>query len=175
MVNLINKNYPRVGILGGSFDPPHLGHLHISKIALKKLKLNKLIWIITKQNPLKKKPFLDIKKRMKLSEHITNKQKKISVKYLKSPNTFDVLYYLKRKNIKINLFFLMGEDNLIQFHKWKNWKKISQLAKIVVFARTGYSGKALSSVAAKKLKKKDWVHINSKKMNISSSLIKKFW
>ena len=100
MVNLINKNYPRVGILGGSFDPPHLGHLHISKIALKKLKLNKLIWIITKQNPLKKKPFLDIKKRMKLSEHITNKQKKISVKYLKSPNTFDVLYYLKRKNIK---------------------------------------------------------------------------
>jgi nicotinate-nucleotide adenylyltransferase len=175
LVNLINKNYPRVGILGGSFDPPHLGHLHISKIALKKLKLNKLIWIVTKQNPLKKKPFLDIKKRMKLSEHITNKQKKISVKYLKSPNTFDVLYYLKRKNIKINLFFLMGEDNLIQFHKWKNWKKISQLAKIVVFARTGYSGKALSSVAAKKLKKKDWVHINSKKMNISSSLIKKFW
>ena len=175
MVNLINKNYPRVGILGGSFDPPHLGHLHISKIALKKLKLNKLIWIITKQNPLKKKPFLDIKKRMKLSEHITNKQKKISVKYLKSPNTFDVLYYLKRKNIKINLFFLMGEDNLIQFHKWKNWKKISQLAKIVVFARTGYSGKALSSVAAKKLKKNDGVHINSKKMNISSSLIKKFW
>ena len=56
----------RIGILGGTFDPPHLGHVHISKVALKKLSLDKLIWIVTKKNPLKNKPFLSQKKRIKL-------------------------------------------------------------------------------------------------------------
>ena len=79
------------------------------------------------------------------------------------------LHFLETK-----LFFLIGADNLIKFHKWKKWKKIPQLAKIVVFARSSYSIKALNSIASKRLEKKDWIYINSKKMNISSSLIKKF-
>ena len=54
---MIKENLNKIGILGGSFDPPHVGHLHISKIALKKLKLNEVIWIVTKQNPFKKKSF----------------------------------------------------------------------------------------------------------------------
>jgi len=53
---LSKKNYTKIGILGGTFDPPHIGHLHISKIALKKLRLDNLIWLITKQNPLKQNP-----------------------------------------------------------------------------------------------------------------------
>ena len=57
------KNYPRIGILGGTFDPPHKGHIYISKIALKKLKLKKILWIVTKKNPLKRKPILDLKKK----------------------------------------------------------------------------------------------------------------
>jgi len=73
---LFKKNHEKIGILGGTFDPPHIGHLHISKIALKKLKLDSLIWIITKQNPLKKKPYLSIKTRIKLSKDITKNQKK---------------------------------------------------------------------------------------------------
>ena len=76
MRKLFKKNI-RLGILGGTFDPPHRGHLHISKIALKKLKLNKLIWIVTKKNPLKKKPYLKIKTRIKLAKNITSKEKKI--------------------------------------------------------------------------------------------------
>ena len=78
MHKLFKKNI-KVGVLGGTFDPPHIGHLYISKIALSKLKLNKLIWAITKKNPLKKKPHFDIKKRIKLSKRITNKEKKIDV------------------------------------------------------------------------------------------------
>ena len=74
----------------------------------------------------------------------------------------------------IYLFFLIGADNLIRFHKWRKWKKIPKLAKIIVFARPNYSFKALNSIASKKLKKKDWMYINSKKMNISSSLIRRF-
>ena len=81
MKKLFKKNYDKIGILGGTFDPPHIGHLHISKIALKKLKLNNVIWVITKRNHLKKKPYLNIKLRIKLSKYILKKQKKISVKH----------------------------------------------------------------------------------------------
>jgi len=164
--------------LGGTFDPPHIGHLHISKIAIKKLRLTKVIWVITKHNPLKHKPYLNTDVRIKLSKKIINKQTKISIKYLdalsKSSNTYDILNYLKKKNKNVKLFFLIGADNLVNFHKWKNWKKIPKVAKIIVFARSKYSIKALKSVAAKKLGKNEWIYINSKKMDISSSLIRKF-
>ena len=169
------KKYNKIGILGGTFDPPHRGHFYISKIALKKLKLRKILWVVTKKNPLKNKPYLKIKERIKLSKKITKKEKKITIKYfddkIRSTNTFDLLYYLKKK-IKANLFFLIGADNLKKFHKWKNWRKIPKLAKIVVFPRGNYS---FASVATKKLSKNDFVYIKSKKINISSSIIKKFW
>ncbi len=172
--NIVN----RIGILGGTFDPPHKGHLYISKIAIKKLKLNKLVWAITKKNPLKKTPFLKIKTRIILSKKITRNEKKIFVKYfenkIKSKNTFNLINYIK-KNKNIKLFFLMGADNLKKFHKWNNWKKIPKLAKVVVFPRNGYSMNSLDKIASKKLNKKDFMYINSKKINISSSLIRKFW
>ena len=95
-------------------------------------------------------------------------------KNLYSQNTYDVLKFLKYKNKKINYFFLMGADNLINFHKWKNWKKISGLAKIIVFARPGFSTKALNSIASKKLGRKAWVFVKSTKLNISSSKLRKF-
>ena len=172
------NSYKKIGILGGTFDPPHIGHLHISKIALSKLKLDCLIWLLTKQNPLKKKPYFNIKTRIRLSKDITKSQKKIVVKFLdkkiKSKNTINFIQYFKKNNKKSKLFFLIGSDNLINFHKWKKWKKIPELAKIVVFARQNFTNKALNSIAAKKLKKKDWLYIKSKKINISSSLIRKF-
>ena len=174
---ILEKKYKKIGILGGTFDPPHEGHLNISKIAIKKLKLNKIIWLITKQNPLKKKPFLSLNIRKKLSKSLVKKNKKISIRYVddlvKSKNTFNLLKFLLKKEKKIKLYFLIGADNLVYFHKWKNWKKIPKLAKIVVFARPNYSTKALSSIAAKKLKKEDWIYLNYKKINISSSLIRK--
>ena len=178
MKKIFKKNYNKVGVLGGTFDPPHIGHLHISNIALKKLKLKNVIWIITKQNPLKKKSYLDIDIRIKLSKNMIKNQKKLSVKCLddlvKSKNTYDLLNYLKKKNKKMKIFFLIGADNMVNLHKWSKWQKITKLAKIVVFARPGYSTKVRSSIAAKKLDKKDWIYINSKKINISSSLIRKF-
>jgi len=161
--------------LGGTFDPPHKGHLHISKIALKKLKLNKLIWALTKKNPLKNKPYLKLEERMKLSKEITRKNKKISIKYfdekIRSASTFNLLNYIKSKT-KADLFFLMGADNLKKFHKWKNWKQLPKLAKIIVFPRKNHSR---NSIAANNLGKNDLIYINSKLINISSSLIRKFW
>ena len=68
----------------------------------------------------------------------------------------------------------IGADNLVKFHKWKKWKKIPKLAKLVVFARQNYSAKALNSIASKKLGKQDWLYIPCKRLNISSSLFRKF-
>ena len=179
MQKLFKKNYNKIGILGGTFDPPHKGHLYISKIALKKLKLNKLIWIVTKRNPLKRKPYLSTRVRINLSKEMTKKEKKIFVRYfddkVKSINTFDLLNFIKKKNQNAKLFFLFGTDNLAKFHKWNNWKKIPKLAKIIIFPRQNYSIKSFNPIATKKLDKKDFVYIKSKKINISSSLIRKFW
>ena len=170
------KNYTKIGILGGTFDPPHKGHVHISQIIVKKLKLNKILWVVTKKNPLKKKPYLSAEARIKLSKKIKKNKKKIFIKYfderIKSSDTFSLLRYIKTKNKKAELFFLIGADNLKKFHKWKNWNKIPELAKIVVFPRKNYS---INSIASKKLHKKDLIYIKSKKINISSSLIRKFW
>jgi nicotinate-nucleotide adenylyltransferase len=176
---LQNLSLKKIGILGGSFDPPHKGHLYISKFAIKKLKLSKLLWIVTKKNPIKKKPYLNIKYRVKLSKIITKKEKKIFVKFLdnkiKSNSTFDLLRYLKKKYLNRELYFLIGADNLVNFNKWKNFKKIPKLAKIVIFPRKNYSHKLSSLVWLKNIDKSKWININAKKVNVSSSLIRKFW
>ena len=119
MQKLPKKKYFKIGILGGTFDPPHSGHLYISKIILKKLKLNKLIWVITKKNPLKKKAFFSLSNRIKKCKVLTSKIKKIKIKFfedkIKSNNTIDLIRYLKtKKNV---LFLIIGADNLIKFHK----------------------------------------------------------
>ena len=179
MKKILKKKNNKIGILGGTFDPPHEGHLNISKIAIKKLKLDKIIWVITKQNPLKQKPYLSVSIRKKLSKNLTKYQKKISIKYLEdlleSKDTFSILKFFLKKKKKIKLFFLIGADNLINFHKWKKWKKIPKLAKIVIFPRENHLIKKNKYIASKSLKKSDLIYINSKKVNISSSLIRKFW
>ena len=178
MNNKSNKKI-KIGILGGTFDPPHLGHLYISKFALKKLRLNKLIWVITKKNPLKNNPHLNLKMRINLAKKITAREKKIYINYyedrIKSNSTYKLLKYFKKKNKKIKLFFLIGADNLVKFHKWSNWNAIPKLAKLAIFPRNNYSINSAKLVALKKLNKKDLIYMKSKKINISSSLIRKFW
>ena len=75
MVETKNKS---VGILGGSFDPPHRGHLSISKIAIKKINLNKVLWVVTKKNPFKNKPFYSVTQRIRFAKEITKKKQKNS-------------------------------------------------------------------------------------------------
>ncbi len=107
----MKKKNNKIGILGGTFDPPHKGHLHISRVGIKKLKLDKLIWVVTKKNPLKKKPLLNLKTRIKLSKKVAIKEKKILVQYLdkkiKSTKTFNLLKYMKNKNQKKEIYFFI--------------------------------------------------------------------
>jgi len=172
---MIKSKKKRIGILGGSFDPPHHGHLKISKLAIKKLFLDQIYWCVTKKNPFKNKAFFTLIERIKKSKIITNRIKKIKIKFfedkIKSINTIDLIKYLKKKE-KENIFFLIiGSDNLIKFHKWKNWKLLSKLAEIVVFSRKDYDKKAKRSVTMKLVK--NIIFIPNKPINISSTQIKK--
>ena len=166
-----------IGIFGGSFDPPHLGHIKVSKIAIQKLKLKKCYWIITKKNPFKKKPLFSLKERITKSKKTIKGYKKIEILYLdskiKSTRTIKVINYFIRKRKQKNLYLILGSDNLLNFHKWTSWKKIVKLAKLVVFSRKGYNIKSKKSIVVKYLKNKNIIYINNKLINISSSLVRK--
>ena len=174
----MKKKYKKkIGILGGSFDPAHKGHLKISIEAKKKVKINKIIWAITKKNPFKSKIHFSLKKRIALSKKITKEYNFISVKYyedkIKSNKTIDLINYLKKKNNRTEMFLLMGADNLISFHRWHKWKIISSKCNILVFDRTNYKSKSLKSVAFKKISNKRLKFIKFKKVNMSSSKLRK--
>ena len=166
----------KIGILGGSFDPAHRGHLAISKEALKRYKLKKVIWAITKKNPFKKLSNVNLLVRVKHCKKIIGNNNSIKVKFyekkIKSNKTINLINYLNR-NKKIEIFFLMGADNLISFHKWHKWETISEKCKIVVFDRYGYKKKSLNSTTFKRLNNKNLKFIEFNKVNISSSQLRK--
>ena len=172
MIRSIKK---KIGIFGGSFDPPHKGHLTISEIAIKKFSLDKLYWCITKQNPFKNKTFFSLSKRIKKSKIITTKIKKIRIKYfedkIKSKSTIDLVKYLNKQNKKTEFILILGSDNLINFHKWKKWRLLAKLIKIVVFSRKDYDVKARKSAITKKVK--NVIFIKNKPINISSTQVRK--
>ena len=172
MVKASNKS---IGLLGGSFDPAHEGHLKISKIAIKKIKLNKILWLITKKNPFKKNPLYSLQERLNRAKKLTKNIKKINVIHLddtvKSSRTINIINYLMVKKKLKNLYFIIGSDNLIKFHKWKSWKKIVKLTKLIVFSRKGYDRKAYNSIVAKYLKNKI-IYIKNKPIIISSSKLR---
>ena len=172
MASIQKKN---VGLLGGSFDPAHIGHLGISKIAINKLKLSKIYWVVTKKNPFKNKAFYPLAERIKFAKKLTKAQKKIKIIYIdniiKSIRVIDVInYFIKKKKIN-NIYFIIGSDNLIRFHKWKNWKKIVKLVKLIVFSRKGYDRKGVKSIVVKKFKNKI-IFIKNKPISISSTQLK---
>ena len=169
----IQKKY--IGILGGSFDPVHKGHLGISKIAIRKFKLKKIYWVVTKKNPFKNKTFYSLNERVNLAKKISRTQKKIQTIHLeniiKSSRTIDMVnYFIRKKNIK-NIYFIIGSDNLIRFHKWKSWKKIVKLVKLIVFSRRGYDRKGMKSIVVKNFKNKI-IFIKNKHILISSTQLK---
>ena len=170
----LKKN--KIGILGGTFDPAHKGHLTISKEAVKRFMLKEVIWAITKKNPFKKQSKVSVLKRIKYCKKIIGKNNYIEVKFyekiIKSNKTIKLIQYLK-KNQRNEIYFLMGADNLINFHKWHKWKTISQNCFIIVFDRHGYKKKSLNSITFRRLNKENLKFIEFNKVNISSSQLRK--
>ena len=138
---MFNSKKKFIGILGGTFDPPHEGHLFISKFAKIKLDVGEVWWIVTTTNPLKKNK-VDYKKRLKkvkrflMNHHI----KVLEIQDLsKNIYTVDLLEYLFKKFPHKKFIWLMGADNLFSFHLWRDWKKIFYNIPIAIFDRPPYS------------------------------------
>ena len=173
MVKASNKT---IGLVGGTFDPAHKGHVEITKIAIKKLKLSKVLWIVTKKNPFKGNPYYSLSQRLKKAKELTKGIKKIQVLYLdkrvNSSRSINIINYLvNRKKLK-NIYFIIGADNLINFHKWKDWKKIVKLTKLIVFSRKGYDRKGSKSTVTKYYKNKI-TFIKNRPIVISSTKLRK--
>ena len=179
MVKLENKlktEKIKIGILGGTFDPAHKGHLEISRHAKKRFDLKNIVWAITKQNPFKNESQSNLRNRIQFAKKIIGKNDYIKVKFYEekigSNKTIDLIKHLS-KDKKIEIYFIMGADNLINFHKWYKWKSIIKEYKIIVFDRQGYKAKSLKSVSFNGINKKNLTFVNFKKVNISSSQLRK--
>ena len=173
MVKASNKT---IGLVGGTFDPAHKGHIAITKIAIKRLKLSKVLWIVTKKNPFKDNPYYSLSQRLKKAKELTKGIKKIQVLHLdkrvNSSRSINIINYLvNRKKLK-NIYFIIGADNLINFHKWKDWKRIVKLTKLIVFSRKGYDRKGSKSTVTKYYKNKI-TFIKNRPIVISSTKLRK--
>lgn len=144
----------RVGILGGSFNPAHEGHRHISVQALERLKLDKVWWMISPQNPLKDADEMaPLQNRMQraraVADHpnilVTDIEVQLGTRY-----TADTIEALKSRFPGTRFVWLMGADNLCQISRWRNWRRVFKSVPIAVFTRPSYSLRALSSRAARR-------------------------
>ena len=138
---MFNSKKKFVGILGGTFDPPHEGHLFISKFAKMKLDISEVWWIVSTTNPLKKN-IVDYRKRLqKVKNFLANHHIKVLEIQDLSKNiyTIDLLEYLFKKFPQKRFIWLMGADTLVNFHLWRDWKKIFYNIPIAIFDRPSYS------------------------------------
>jgi nicotinate-nucleotide adenylyltransferase len=142
----------RIGLFGGSFNPPHDAHRAVSLLAMKKLRLDRLWWLVTPGNPLKdtrKLPALEtrIAEATALADHpridVTGFEAVIGTKY-----SCDTIRWLKNEAPATHFVWIMGADNLKDFHRWKNWREIFLMLPIAVVDRGGLSLRAASGPAA---------------------------
>lgn len=181
-----------VGLFGGSFNPPHGGHALVAEIALRRLALDQLWWIVTPGNPLKSsRELAPLRDRLKLSESlardprikVTAFEAKYHVRY-----TADTLALVRARNPGVNFVWVMGADNLRDFHRWQRWRQIATTFPIAVIDRPGATLSFLSSAVAKtfdyarideidaprlaRMKAPAWTFIHGPRSSLSSSAIR---
>lgn len=142
----------RVGLLGGSFDPPHSGHVHLSREAMKRFRLDRVVWLVSPGNPLKPNPPAPLQQRLEAARDLTaapwleisDLEARISSRY-----TAQTLRHVTRRWPATRFVWLMGADNMAQLHRWDNWRDIMRTVPIGVLARPGYRLAARMSPAAR--------------------------
>jgi nicotinate-nucleotide adenylyltransferase len=148
-------NGMRIGLLGGSFNPPHAAHRAISLYALKRLKLDRVWWLVTPGNPLKGSGGLrELNQRANAAREMAD-DPRIDVSCLEAVigtrYTVDTIAYLRRRCSGARFVWIMGSDNLAQFHRWKDWRLIAADIPIAVIDRPPQSLRALAAPAAQAL------------------------
>jgi nicotinate-nucleotide adenylyltransferase len=143
-----------IGLLGGSFNPPHAAHRQISLAALKRLGLDQVWWLVSPGNPLKdagKGP--DLKARIEAARAVARHPRIVVTGFegaRRSAYTIDTIRFLKRRYPSVDFVWLMGADNLASFHRWRAWEELLGLVPIAVLDRPGYRLKARASRAAQR-------------------------
>jgi nicotinate-nucleotide adenylyltransferase len=150
-----HTNGMRVGLLGGSFNPPHAAHRAISLFALKRLKLDRVWWLLTPGNPLKENGSLHgLSERASAAREVAD-DPRIDISCLEAVigtrYTVDTIIHLRRRVSGVHFVWIMGADNLAQFHRWQNWRRIAAEVPIAVIDRPPQSFRALAAPAAQAL------------------------
>jgi nicotinate-nucleotide adenylyltransferase len=142
-----------IGLLGGSFNPPHVAHRMISEVALKRLGLDKVWWIVSPGNPLKRRTdTAPLSERLVLCREMAKNPHIVITDFesdLDSPYTASTLAFLKARTPLVRYVWIMGADNLATFDRWQRWREIFTMVPIVVVDRPGWRMKALASKAAR--------------------------
>jgi nicotinate-nucleotide adenylyltransferase len=183
----------RVGLFGGSFNPPHEAHRLVALTALKRLGLDAVWWLVTPGNPLKPGGGLaPLAERMAAARrlarhpaiHVTGVEAALGTRF-----TFDTIAALKARCRGVRFVWIMGADNLAQFHLWQNWRGIASALPIAVVDRPGASLKAVAAVAPQRLRRyrlnesdglllpfvppPAWIFLHGLKSPLSSTAIRK--
>src|SRR5436305_840182 len=147
----------RIGLLGGSFNPPHEAHRAISRFAMARLQLDRVWWLVTPGNPLKETDALrDLAQRAEAARNLAN-DPRIDVSCLEyvidTRYTVDTINWLRRRCSGLRLVWIMGADNLAQFHRWEDWRRIADQIPFAVIDRPPQGFRALAAPAAKALER----------------------
>jgi nicotinate-nucleotide adenylyltransferase len=158
----------RIGLFGGSFDPAHDGHAHVAETALKRMRLDRVWWMVTPQNPLKPQssPFA---KRLKSARMQARGPKMIVTdleRRLRCGYTYETLRELKRLYPGVSFFLVMGADNLAHFRKWKNWREVASAVPVVIVSRPGAGARERLEAP------KDWIFLNARHHPQSSTALR---
>ena len=141
-----------IGLLGGSFDPAHAGHAHITREAIKRLGLSRVWWLVSPGNPLKARQPAPMAERMVWAKAVmddprvvvTDLEARLGTRY-----TAETIARLQAMYPGVRFVWLMGADNLVQFHRWERWRDILRAVPVAVLARPGSGVAARGSVAAR--------------------------
>ncbi len=181
-----------VGLFGGSFNPPHAGHVLVSERALRRLDLSWVWWLVTPGNPLKNHDDLaPLPQRLAACEAITPDPRMVITaceQALPSRYTADTIMHIRQRNPKVAFVWIMGSDNLRQFDHWERWRRIAQMVPIAVVDRPGSSLSLTSAKAARALRRfrldendapilahckpPAWVYLRGPRNPLSSTLLR---
>jgi nicotinate-nucleotide adenylyltransferase len=182
----------RIGLFGGTFDPPHAAHLGASLLALRRLKLDRLWWLVTPGNPLKNtRGLAPLDQRLAAARTLTH-HPRIDITGLeaviKTRYTYDTILYLTTRYPGVKFVWIMGADNLRSFYRWQNWRGIASLVPIAVVDRLGPSlyataGKAAQALGRFRIPEKAastladrsppaWVYLHGLKSPLSSTALR---